>query len=84
MIKAVREDWEELLGQIENLLEEREQGLQVSIAFITPDETQAVLGGPSDNSYDRYCNYKSVFIPQSQGSRFCPCCLSVTKLLPWP
>lgn len=29
-MRAVREDWEELLGQIENLLEEREQNLQAS------------------------------------------------------
>lgn len=30
VMRAVREDWEELLGQIENLLEEREQNLQAS------------------------------------------------------
>ena len=29
-MRAVREDWEELLGQIENLLEDREQNLQAS------------------------------------------------------
>lgn len=30
VVRAVREDWEELLGQIENLLEDREQALQAS------------------------------------------------------
>lgn len=29
-MRAVREDWEELLGQIENLLEDRENNLQAS------------------------------------------------------
>ncbi|KAK3090120.1 hypothetical protein FSP39_009339 [Pinctada imbricata] len=30
VVRAVRDDWEELLGQIENLLEDREQALQAS------------------------------------------------------
>lgn len=30
VVRAVRDDWDELLGQIENLLEEREQALQES------------------------------------------------------
>lgn len=30
IIKAVKDDWEELLGQIENLIEDREQALQAA------------------------------------------------------
>ena len=30
IIKAVKDDWEELLGQVENLIEDREQALQAA------------------------------------------------------
>lgn len=34
VMRAVRDDWEELLGQIENLLEDKEQALQVCTTLL--------------------------------------------------